>query len=302
MKIKYIHYGLTLLYSYYLPLFNIVETSQGFIFEKVFGVAKGLKCMFKEYELLAECNIPSHVSRNNVVKLLGLNKSSFFADICRIINMEKCVSSNITLVNGDEDAKYVFYAIYLSRNTDYYVNTIKWTKQAITDGYIDSSSYIAREFNEVKESIDKVFNNLNRPEELIIDLLSIRGVSVKSVTALMLHSYGLTNYAPIDRHYANYLRSRLKQPVKNTCIKLKLNCEVCPRDCIYKYTLKKHGVYNGVLQSLVYIYDRLRLKKRSEVEKILVKDPSIYLDKIEDLLIHARSMNIGSIDNKLGVI
>ncbi|MEM1832363.1 MAG: hypothetical protein QXJ97_12650, partial [Desulfurococcaceae archaeon] len=64
----------------------------------------------------------------------------------------------------------------------------------------------------------------------------------------------------------------------------------------------KHGVYNGVLQSLVYIYDRLRLKKRSEVEKILVKDPSIYLDKIEDLLIHARSMNIGSIDNKLGVI
>lgn len=296
MDIKNIHYGLTLLYSYYLPLFNITETSWGFIFEKVFGSAKGLRCSFKESELLTECIIPNDISKEEVIKLLGLDKSSLFKDLCRVVNLKNCITSNVTLIHDEKDARYVFYAIYLSRNTDYHINTVKWARQAIVEGHLNSTSYIAMEFNEVKGAIDGVFNDFNKQEELIENLLSVRGVSVKSVAALLLHAYGLTSYAPIDRHYASYLGNRLSKPAKVMCARLKLNCKLCSRNCVYKYALKKYGIYNGILQSAIYIYVRLRSKRRSEIEKVLIKDPSDYLDETEDLLVSACFMDIKSND------
>jgi hypothetical protein len=281
------------MYSYYLPLFDIYETNKGFVFEKTNGLGKGLKCSFSETNLTTECVVPSSLSKEALFKLLGLNKINVFADLCLVANMDECVSKIITLINEEEDSRYVFYSIYLSRNTDYYANTLKWAKQAIINGYVDSSSYISREFNKIKKSIDIVFDETSNPIDLACKLLFIKSVGVKSVASLLLHAYGLTRYAPIDRHYANYLGVKGKLMHKNTCIRRKMECSACNlHSCIYRQAVSKYGIYNGVVQSLVYINSRLKQTRRSEIEEILVRDPSLYVDDLEKLLIKVKSYKL----------
>lgn len=283
------------MYSYYLPLFDIYETNKGFVFEKTNGFGKGLKCSFSEINLTTECVVPSGLSEGALFKLLGLNKINVFGDLCLVADMDECVSRIITLINGEEDSRYVFYSIYLSRNTDYYANTLKWAKQAVINGYVDSSSYISREFNKLKKSIDIVFNETNNPIDLACKLLFVKNVGVKSVASLLLHAYGLTRYAPIDRHYANYLGVKGKPGYKDICIRSKMECSGCSlHSCIYRQAVSKYGTYNGVVQSLVYINARLKQTRRSEIEEILVRDPSVYMDNLEKLLIklsHISSIN-----------
>lgn len=290
MEIRGVHYGLSLVYSYLLPLFEVTEVSGGFIFEKIHGAGRGVECRFREGGLITECRVPRGVSKKVVERLLGLEKLTLARELCRRLGLsvEMCT---VSLLYEPSDARLVFYAVYLSRNTDYYVNTVRWARQVVEKGFVDSTSYVPLEFNRVKPLIDRVFSRGVNLRDIVTELLGIPGIGVKSVVALLLHGYGLTEYAPVDRHYARYLGFEPMQPPKNHCSKLKLACRLCSRRCIYGYTVRKYGVFNGFIQSLVYVHARL-LGRRSLLEKILVRDPSACLDVVEKVLTNAREFSI----------
>ncbi|MEM1701444.1 MAG: hypothetical protein QXF58_04855 [Desulfurococcaceae archaeon] len=284
MIIKGIHYGLTLLYSYHLPLFDIEETNNGFIFKKAFGSLRGIECVFNEKDLETICESP-HRFTSELSNALGLDRLYLFKEICGITGIHKCIAENITLIHNELDKQLVFYTIYLSRNTDYYVNTVRWVQELLRKGYISSNSYIARDFMSKKDIIDEVYSSTVDRLSEIVRLLSIHGVGVKSIKAYLLHAYGDTVHAPIDRYYARFLGQDIKVSVdKNRCLKRGLNCERCSSTCPYAFSMERFNVLNGVVQSLVYIYNRLRLHRRSRLEEILVKDPSVYLDGLEHLI------------------
>lgn len=290
MDIAGIHYGLTLLYSYLLPLFDVSEVSSGFVFEKIHGTARGLVCRFSEKNLNTTCRIPRGVDPNSTLRILGLEKHAVFTMFSARIGVSP-VGVPVSLVYEPGDALYVFYSIYLSRNTDYYVNTVKWARQACVKGFVESSSYIPVEFNRLKQVIDGVFSRGLDPLDTALSLMKLRGVGVKSAMALLLHSYGLTEYAPVDRHYAGYLDVERYQPQKHYCTRWRLNCRLCPRSCPYRYAVEKYGVFNGIVQSLVYIRARLSASRRSGLEKILVRDPAKWLNLVDVVLSRAGELS-----------
>ena len=270
--VKGVDYGLTLYYSYKLPLYRIEPLGNGFIFEKIFGVCKGLRCKFSRESMETVCEVPQGCE-GFADALLGLDKRAGFESICRLIGREKCVSSTITLVYSPWDAKLVLYTILLSRNTDYFINTVRWFKELMLRGFIESSSYIPRQVAELIPVVEDVFRRHSNALSIAVELLRIRGIGVKTVTALLLHAYGDTRFAPIDRHYRRFLQkffNDLREPVKEVCIGLGLDCSKCLyRDrCVYGVA-RRFGELNGYIQSLAYLSQRLRIA-RTELEHVLV--------------------------------
>jgi hypothetical protein len=284
MIIRGIHYGLTLLYSYLLPLFKIEETHGGFTFTIDLGPFKGLKCRFNEFTLETTCSKDPGFMEIHIERIMGLEKHSLFKDLCKWINVEKCIVDQVSLIYEPAYKNIVAYSVYLSRNTNYYINTLKWVREAIEMGVVDSTSFIPREFNRVKREIDHVLSTRLDPISEALSLMKIRGFGVKSANAYLLHAYGLTQYAPIDRHYARLLNT-LKPTSKATCLhKGKLQCSICSVDCPYRIAHSTLGEFNGVVQSLVYIHARLSSLHKSQLEKVLVADYEYYRDIFENIL------------------
>ena len=282
MELKGIHFGLTLLYSYLLPLYSIEEINGGFVFRKVIGFSKGLECVFKESTLETKCKAPIGVNVSQ--SLLGLDKRRLFREICELVGFKDCFSKHITLIYEPRDKELILYSVYLSRNTDYYINTVRWIRNLVLKESISSSSFILREFNDARMSFKSVFEENLDPLSEAVKLLNIRGIGVKSMKAYLLHAYGLTEHAPIDRHYSRILKAKPIQPNKQMCIARRLQCSECTINCLYGYTTKMLRSLNGIVQSLSYIYGRLKLKRRSALEEIIVPNPSSYIDEFEKLL------------------
>lgn len=283
LKIHNIHYGLTLLYSYLLPVIDVVETTEGFKFQFTRGVFNGIECFFNENNLETECVISDSMSRVMIQNILGLSKHDLFIKLCDVLELNDCVANEITLMFEPIYKREILYAIYLSKNTNYYINTIRWTRVVLEKGYIDSASFIPREFNKVKNQIDKVLAENTSIHREVVNLLRIPGVGLKSIKAYLLHAYGLTQHAPIDRHYARFLDLTSINIDKKHCLNTELKCEHCQFKCPYSHTMKKFGLFNGVVQSLVYIHSRLVFSRKSRLEEILVKDPSKYTSRLVEV-------------------
>ncbi|MEM2025601.1 MAG: hypothetical protein QXW94_04855 [Desulfurococcaceae archaeon] len=293
MKIKGIHYGLTLLYSYLLPVIDIEEVGNGFKFKFIYGEAHGIECAFKENVIETYCSLPSGLNLAVVRNILGFSKHHLFKNLCSDLHISNCVSNKISLIYEQGYKKPVAHAIYLSRDTNFFLNTVKWCREALFKGYIESSSFIPLEFKKVKHMID-VALNARSPYEEVIGLIKVRGFGIKSAKAFLLHTYGLTHEAPLDRHYVKFLGVSAPNMKKEACIGVKLSCLNLPFNCPYSYAVKRYRTYNGLVQSIVYIYDTLR-SQGANLVKILVKDPSKYLDDLERLLDRLREMPMPTI-------
>ncbi len=288
--IKGVHYGLTLLYSYLLPVINLDERAGGFIFSIEYGELKGLECRFNESTLETTCSISGSPSAPSLERILGLEKHWLFREVCSRLNIEKCIANQVTLVYEPLYKKIVAYSIYLSRNTDYYVNTLKWVREAVLKKYIDSQSYIPREFNAVRDQIDNVVTNGKTPLEEVLGLMKIPGFGVKSANAYLLHVYGLTEYAPIDRHYAKLL-GKITLISKSACLRNgRLYCKQCSINCPYRHAQSRFGVLNGVIQSLIYVYGRLKNPRKTSIEEILVGSREYYIDEFEELITKVKNV------------
>ncbi|MEM0377737.1 MAG: hypothetical protein QXP68_00895 [Thermosphaera sp.] len=280
MKIKGIHYGLTLLYSYLLPFFDIRETRYGFEFVKRYGSLQGIKCQFNEDDLLTQCEIPPNIGIGTEVlnDALGLSMKKPFEQLCYMADLYEgeCLANQLTLMFNPLDARDVLKVIVLSRNTDYYYNTVRWARQIFSGKMSpeDFSSYIPKTLSHLNGNLDRLSFNAPTPR-LIRGLLSIESIGPKTVSALLLHGYGKTRYAPIDRHFEKMLSNLLKvrQPSKKYCIENSLRCEKCSisAKCKYGVSLKLFGEYNGIIQSMSYVAARLKTR-RSPLEKTLVKN------------------------------
>jgi hypothetical protein len=265
-------YGLSLLYSYTLPLYEVEPMDNGFVFRKNAGVCRGLECKFQRDSLEATCVIP-HGCEEYAEKLLGLDSRWGFEKLCEVVGWGKCPANSITLPYSPGDAKLILYAILLSRNTDYFTNTLRWFKELVNRGVIRNGSYIPRQVLALVPKVEALFARSRCAEDTITPLLTLRGVGVKTIAALLLHACGKTECAPVDRHYRRYLEAvfgELRAPIKRLCIASAMNCTACwHMDRCFYGASKALGGLNGYLQSLAYLSERLSFT-RSWLEEVLV--------------------------------
>ena len=274
IKVENIDYRLSLYYSYLLPLFKIKSINNKFVFTKRQGSCKGLKCI--QENNIIECNIPDQCEPNEYKKILGLNTRQIFDELMNKLNISlENMFRRITLIYSDNisDKKIIFLTIFLSSNTDYYKNTVRWINYILENNCIKNPykciplirSYQYKQFIEISNDLLEVFRSSSRKYDVfdeILGLLRIRHIGLKSINAYLLHVYGNTYYAPIDRHYKLALRKiGLKGiiPSKKYCLLSRLHCETCSMRsrCLYYVSRELLGKYNGVFQSISYIHGRI---------------------------------------------
>ena len=107
---------------------------------------------------------------------------------------------------GDQDL--VFAAAFLSRNTDYYANVVRWVRLLSPDGELDPSlavnagrSFQLRQLPEVMASLREISPLPRDPWEARRRLLSLRWVGPKVADAFLLFTGVSTELAPADVHF-----------------------------------------------------------------------------------------------------
>lgn len=282
MIIRGIHYGLTLVYSYLLPFLDVEESSSGFRFKFQDKLTGSFECLFHEEKLETTCEIKYTNAPGIITRMLGIEKVNLFKELCSFTGSRRCITGHITLMYEPSLKRSIAYTIYLSRNTNYYTSTIRWIKEFLVKGFIRSSSYIPREFFKNKDRIDNVFTGEYSPVDEAIKLLKIKGIGVKSVKAFLLHAYGLTEHAPIDIHYSKFLDLRKHTYIKKDhCIYIALDCSKCKRNCVYHETMRRFGIYNGIIQSLSYIVAKLKSHMKPGVLEVLTRNPHYHAEEFE---------------------
>ena len=288
MRVKGINYGLSLYSSYILPLFDLEEVSGGFIFKKKHGAYTRLICRFDKRNLETNCKIPRHWPEEVVYKTLGLDKHYLYQKLAADVDGRGLVDT-ITLMYSPPDKTLVAYTIYLSQNTNYHTNTVRWVRELLETGVIKARSYQVSWFMENKNLI-RESTSLGDPLEEAARLLTLRGVGFKGSQAYLLYAHGLTEYAPLDRHYralvSEYLD--LPPPDKKFCLRAFFNCERCPLsgECVYSRLRSRLGYFNGVLQSIVYIAGSLKKAGDRGIIEVLVGG----FEDLGDLLLDKASL------------
>jgi hypothetical protein len=288
MRVKGINYGLSLYSSYILPLFDLEEVSGGFIFRKKHGAYRGLVCRFDKRNLETNCKIPRDWPEEVVYKTLGLDKHYLYQKLAAEVDGKGLVDT-ITLMYSPPDKTLVAYTIYLSQNTSYHTNTVRWVRELLETGVIKSRSYQVSWFMENKNLI-RESTSLGDPLEEAARLLTLRGVGFKGSQAYLLYAHGLTEYAPLDRHYralvSEYLN--LPPPDKKFCLRAFFNCGRCPLsgECVYSRLRSRLGYFNGVLQSIVYIAGSLKKAGGRGIVEVLVGG----FEDLSDLLLDKASL------------
>ncbi len=287
IMIKNIDYGLSFYYSYGLPLYTFERSNGTLIFKKKHGICEGLIC--KSTGSQTVCYIPDNdnTCQTYVVELLGLRTLRLVRQLHRILEIETGypypILHRFAFIHNSYDKIEIFLSVFLSRNTDYYVNTVKWVRNILERDlflkrteFLNISSYQFRQLLEIVNYISDIFRKHNDPLEISLSLLKLPNIGPKTVFAFLLHCFGLTQYAPVDRYYRSFLSSigiKGKNPNKKHCLSSRLNCSKCAYSskCIYSLAMNKFHEFNGIIQSLTYIYGRLKSPKlRSPLEKTLI--------------------------------
>lgn len=170
-----------------------------------------------------------------------------------------CVS--ISISPGDEHL--IFITAFLTQNTSYHGNVLKWTKALFSK--TEDPRGIAEEAPRVGNSYQlrrlpaavEEYLSLNSPRDRSV-LLRIKGVGPK-VADLFLLFTGDTTSAPVDKHYmrvAPRLGLRGRAPEPSYC--RKYACHECPlaRSCLRWLSYSKLGRLAGWVQTVSYLLDK----------------------------------------------
>lgn len=284
--IKDIDYGLSFYYSYSLPLYTFKRLEEILVFQKKHGVCKGLTCSSSRDQTI--CYIPDNSCQLYAEKLLGLDTRPLIRKLHRMLEIRTGYSYSIlhrfVFIHDPYDKIEIFLSVFLSRNTDYYVNTIRWVRNLMETRFLERmkplniSSYQFQQLLGIINNVSSIFRSYNDPLDIALKLLRFPNVGVKTVFAFLLHSFGLTQYAPVDRYYRRFLLSigvKGRDPNKKYCLSSRLNCSKCTYSnrCVYSLAMNKFSEFNGIIQSLTYIYGRLKnARLRSPLERILIDE------------------------------
>jgi hypothetical protein len=303
--VRGIDYGLSLYFSYLLPLFEITRKRSGISIHKWTGYCRGL--VIECHDLVCRIKYPGMCSRGFVEKITGIDKHFLVRELFRKMGDGFRVLDKITLIYDPIDRFEVFTSIYLSRNTDYYKNTVRWVKEWFRRGCPGrkdcdtiSSSYQFREFLGIADKAYSIMNRRLEPIREVLELVRLHGVGVKSINAYLLHVYGITSYAPIDRYYREVLEiigSKQVIPSKDICLRTGFDCIKCSyrTRCLYWITRIIFGDYNGIIQSIIYIGKRiekmLKTRRISDLENQLltgrdldaiIDEANVFIKKIQE--------------------
>lgn len=280
IELHYIDLGLNLTYSYMLPMFSIRVFNNGIRIVKVYGECRGLECIVSGNGTV--CYVPNSCSIEYFRRIVGLDKSTLVDEMVESFDLTSLnnVFQMFSPIYSPGDSLLIATTIYLSRNTDYYMNTIYWVRSFLERNcFINEkecrSLFNSYQYRELMSCLDKFRRITTSGKDFVeqaVELMCIKGFGVKSATAYLLHAGGLTNYAPIDRHYLRILEKiglNISLPVKKQCIVNGLSCVSCRYKsvCTYGFIQEKLGVFNGLIQSIIYVYGRI-VKSRYRLSKL----------------------------------
>ncbi|MEM0084168.1 MAG: hypothetical protein QW743_01545 [Candidatus Methanomethylicia archaeon] len=275
--------------SFSLPLF--IEFKPG-LYGKLYGFNRGLKFKVDGKRILfSGCGLKEALILSGAwfnpfeyVKNLGRCEYSI---VYRFIE----VFPGLGIAIDPWDVRAIFYSIFLSRNTDYHNNTVRWLRNMLSKAIDEYSlrfinpmnyggSYQLKQLSEVKDKLHLIFDDfifglntlfsIDVYSDLKRKLLNIPYVGSKSVHAFGIFCFGLTSIAPVDRHLILIIKSlnlidEFTTPKKSLCLKYDclLNVNLCPIDdkCLMAFLMKRFGVMAGWLQTATYLYGSLYLSR-----------------------------------------
>ncbi len=281
---------LSLKASFVLPLFEEVEPRT---YVKLYGHRAGLKLGAYTGAVLYEgCNVFEASLLSGAwfdplenAKRLRRRKAQYLYELWQAF-------PGLGLAVDPWDVRAIFYAIFLSRNTDYHANTVRWVRElarrARDEGHLMAldprevgSSYQLAQLAEIKDDLGCVLGSLRPGPELLGSegtfkalkprLLALPHVGPKTVHAFGLFCLALTHLAPADRHLLAIARAvgladeDARVPRKELC--LRYDClggpERCPqaRECITAILMRELGHMAGWFQTAAFLYGSLYLSK-----------------------------------------
>jgi len=293
IRVEGVNYALSLYFSYLLPLFDAKVVDSALTFTKIHGVCRGLKCEWKGG--VAECIVPGDCSEESYSEVLGLKNRVVVEEFYDTVSASSSGIPRIVIMHSSLDKQLVFTTVFLSRNTDYYKNTVKWVKLMTASSCLQEPGKCADKIKSYQYvQLVENYAELRRIMEAglsvsreALELLTLKNTGLKTVNAYLLHSYGLTQYAPIDRYYGSLLRElgvTGTLPSKELCLKYKLDCDNCyyRKKCIYFKAREFFGLFNGVVQSLTYIYGRLLNIVEGRVKPGVFEEELVRAVRVED--------------------
>ncbi len=273
MKLEVKNYSLkyTLYPSFTLTMFKFEDGK----YVKICGYCKGLT--LRQINNIVE--VESCEDFEYVMDITGLwyEPERYVSDVSRdyrdfidiLIEKVSCIRISVSR----QDYKIILISTFLSRNTDYYTNVIRWIHKLceLTDNlqYLDrdivlkiGTSYQIVQLSEVFQElldidIEDNFWNIRRR------LLKIKYVGPKVADAFLIFTKCTTEIAPTDIHYSRFIKKfklfkniEITYPSKNYCIKY--TCDTCPRSsrCVTGLTYKYFGRLSSWIQTVSYVIDR----------------------------------------------
>ena len=281
---------LSLKASFVLPLF---EEARPRTYVKIYGYRAGLKLGAYTGAVLYEgCNVFEASLLSGAwfdplenAKRLKRRKALYLYELWQAF-------PGLGLAVDPWDLRAMFYAIFLSRNTDYHANTVRWVREmarrardehglAALDPREFGTSYQLGQLAEIKPELDETLSGLKPGPELLGSegtfsavkrrLLPLPYVGPKTVHAFGLFCFALTNLAPADRHLLTVARAvgladeDTRLPRKEFCVRY--DCirgpERCPlaRECITGILMRELGHMAGWFQTAAFLYGCLYLSK-----------------------------------------
>uniref|UniRef100_A0A7C2Z906 HhH-GPD domain-containing protein n=1 Tax=Ignisphaera aggregans TaxID=334771 RepID=A0A7C2Z906_9CREN len=175
----------------------------------------------------------------------------------------------------------IFISIYLSQNTDFHRNVLRWVR-SILEHYGSAENFVHRDIGDVARDIGKSYQLLNLVEGLrmYMDcrevalgmdddmvkkcLFRIKGVGPKVFNAYMVYARRSLDYIPIDKNLKDFIKrfdatSSLvaRDPIKSRCAKYR--CGQCPQAtfCTHYRLYSVFGRLGAWLQTVAYVHNKL---------------------------------------------
>jgi hypothetical protein len=290
------HTDISLKASFTLPIFKFHDN----YIVKFYGYKSGLTFKVDDRRILFSGCTPyeslllsgAWFNPNIHVKSLGRVESQIIYEFLEVF-------PGLGIAVDPWDPLIVFYSIFLSRNTDYHNNTVRWVRnialKALCESNLPSmdlklfgSSYQLSQLDAIKGMIVEafsgfdfglnVFQSMDSFSKLKRKLLRIPYVGCKSVYAFGLFCFGLTLLSPVDRHLTSIARllglvDDYVVPDKRLCAKYDcyINSMSCVNadKCLMAILMRRFKVMAGWLQTASYLYGSLYLSRGMDPIKLL---------------------------------
>ncbi len=278
---------LALYASFSLPLFK----KEGECWVKVFGFGRGTRVCsdggLKCYGSFCSGEFLKYITGLWIDKERGLEELEARAGEVaeELVNDFYCLGVSAS----PWDSFAILTSTFLSRNTDYHRNTVRWVRaflvkletlgesedsiaRAALSTYMEYGSYQLQQFVEVLDGLLAVARSVPRSTDpagssaIRKRLLGVKYLGPKVADSFILHSGLDQSRAPVDIHYLRFLRERglLKEgyvyPQKSYCARYE--CAACPisRRCVYSHARRLFKGLNGFVQTAAYVVGKLGVR------------------------------------------